>query len=340
MNRFLGEVAFFLALQLGVFGTLIGVFYRRDLNGYDAATIDKHALLQSQPAPRVVFVGGSNLSFGLDSTMVAEQLLCHPVNMGLFAGLSADYLLREVESDLRSGDTVVLVLEYEHYRPDWTSNALSLILQVEARPENARYLRWPQIKAILDQGLVAYAGGVVRRACASVLGRPPAEGGVYARGNFNELGDTTAHWDAPVIPQGESICQVPPDGLNQELLADLNVFYARCRRRDIAVYLACPPLPKFSFADLVGAGMGFCIVQRQGDPGLRETHRQLRSKVKIPLITEPNQLLMPVEFCYNSCYHLTREGTRWRTQLLIDRLRLWLGIQDAEPQPDMVGYHL
>src|SRR5262245_2359275 len=105
MSRFVIELSLFVLLQVGVFGTLIGVWYRPDPDGYNAATVDKHELPKSQPRPRMIFVGGSNLAFGLDSEMVAEQLPPYnPVNMGLFAGFTYGYMLREIENELQEGD--------------------------------------------------------------------------------------------------------------------------------------------------------------------------------------------------------------------------------------------
>ncbi len=46
--------------------------FARSTNEYVAASIDKEKRLASLPSPKMVFTGGSNLSFGLNSEQVSK----------------------------------------------------------------------------------------------------------------------------------------------------------------------------------------------------------------------------------------------------------------------------
>ncbi len=328
MRRFLRDLGLFLLLQLGVYGTLVAVYYRPDPDSYFLASVLKHDLLRRQPSPRLLFVGGSNLAFGLDSEMVAEQTPYHPVNMGLFAGFPVDYLLREVEGDLRPGDAVVLVLEFDHFQA-WASSLVSprdLMLLLEARPANLRHYRWPQVKRMLDEGVGLYLGGVLRRAWGNLRGVEPEGAGVYVRGSFNERGDVTAHWDQEAEPYHvETWIDLPPDWASEPVIRELNAFHARCQRRGVQLFFAYPPLLRRTYADLFGATMGMAVVKAQSDMGLHQFHGVLDERLTIPVITDPDQVLFPAEDFFDSGYHLNRSGARRKTQLLIDCLRPWLG---------------
>src|SRR2546423_1051105 len=78
-----------------------------------SAAIDKENLIRNTPQPRVIFVGGSNLAFGLNSLLIQRRLGRSVVNMGLSAGLGMRFMLAEVRPHLRPGDLVVVVPEYE-----------------------------------------------------------------------------------------------------------------------------------------------------------------------------------------------------------------------------------
>ena len=42
------------------------------------SSINKDSLLKNTPSPRIIFVGGSNLSFGLNSQMIKDSLSLNP----------------------------------------------------------------------------------------------------------------------------------------------------------------------------------------------------------------------------------------------------------------------
>ena len=111
MRRFSLKLALFLALQVAVFTGLVWVGYRPGAVHMRTSRA-KHTLLRESPGPRIIFVGGSNLLFGLDSPTVYRDTGYHPVNMGVQGGLRLDYLLNEVEPHVRSGDVVLLALEH------------------------------------------------------------------------------------------------------------------------------------------------------------------------------------------------------------------------------------
>lgn len=74
MSRFLIRILLFSAGILLIF--IIGLAlpdnaHRQNLH---YALIDKVNLLENVPSPRIILVGGSNLSFGIDSRKVRDEL--------------------------------------------------------------------------------------------------------------------------------------------------------------------------------------------------------------------------------------------------------------------------
>jgi hypothetical protein len=75
------------------------------------------------PSPKIVFLGGSSVLFGIDATMVENEIHVPTENFGLHAGMRLDWLLAEGERAVTSGDLLVLALEpnfYECGQSTWT----------------------------------------------------------------------------------------------------------------------------------------------------------------------------------------------------------------------------
>jgi len=169
MRAFLKKAFLFGALQLVLLGLVLWSYerqYPREQN-FLAATIDKQLLLRTQPSPRLVFIGGSSMAFGVDSAKIAAACGRHPVNMGLHAMIGLPYMLAETEPNLEAGDWVIVAPEYQQFaRSPGTSEYVFNLIEID--PRLARYLSRSQWGALFDQGIQRRVGREVR----AVLNRP------------------------------------------------------------------------------------------------------------------------------------------------------------------------
>ena len=84
-------------------------------NNYLAEINHKLHLLDSVEGRRMIFVGGSNVAFGVDSHAIADSLGMKVINTGLHAGLGLKYQLESVVGNLKEGDVLVIMPEYEQF---------------------------------------------------------------------------------------------------------------------------------------------------------------------------------------------------------------------------------
>ena len=84
-------------------------------DGYLQAYNKKCQLLEDTPSPRIIFVGGSNLAFGLDSQRIKDSLNINVINYGLHAGIGLKYMIDDISTYARKGDIIVFAPEYEHF---------------------------------------------------------------------------------------------------------------------------------------------------------------------------------------------------------------------------------
>ena len=201
MKNFLLRLSVFLLLQATLLFAQVIIYFHSSVRGveYESATVDKHNLLSHQPSPRIIFVGGSNVGWGLDSNAFLERLGLNPVNMGLDADLGLDFMLNEVKESVRTGDVIVISPEYEHFEESYLGGNYQHLFKVLCeRPASARYLAASNFSSLLDQGLILM-GDLTRFTLQIFTGgnKPTAPSHSPGRESFNNLGDEISHYYRP-----------------------------------------------------------------------------------------------------------------------------------------------
>jgi len=87
----------------------------KNSDDYLYAMIKKHRAAEESASPKIVFIGGSNLPFGLNSERISDETKMPVVDMGLHAGLGLKFMLEEAKPYIRKGDIVILVPEYQQF---------------------------------------------------------------------------------------------------------------------------------------------------------------------------------------------------------------------------------
>jgi len=314
MSRYLRRVGLFVLLQASILAILIVLLTPAT---YQSEIAAKSHLLATAPPPRVILVGGSNLSMGIDSPLLQEALggRYTPVNMGLNAGLGLEFELNQALDGVRPGDVVVVSPEYETLwipKMEYPSLWLTLIAQPSA---------WAHVPA--DRRIGALASFVSDNEPLAVAHFYATDGsyfllgggqGPYVKGGFNEFGDLTTAWNlpsqyvnAPVKVVGEPWLSV---GLSES--ADtLRRFVSQCNAKGASVVYSYPPWAEGLF--------------QMNQASVERTAQVLESKLPISFLNDPNSLA-PGNF-YNTPYHLRGEAVQARTRDLALGLRSYLGLE-------------
>ncbi len=161
---------------------------------YHGAIGPKHERLGSLPSPKVIVIGGSNATFGIDSE-VLENALCKPVvNMSLHASLGFRFMVDEVKGSLGPGDLIVVALEHSGYsEPDKDND--THILTVDRYPEALDYLPWFTRPRVL-MGVMLMRMQAVYKVWTGAW-KDNSNDKVYRASGFNERGDIISHLGLP-----------------------------------------------------------------------------------------------------------------------------------------------
>lgn len=311
------------AALLTVVGVLVGV---PDANDFVLATTDKHQRLESLAGPKVVFVGGSNLAYGLDSRSVDAALPHGVVNMGLNAYLGARFLLREVDGALTVGDVAVLSFEHRMFftypEVDFADGmGIDHLMVIKARPRSVTYLSTSGQALDIMRAVPLVSQRKLDKVGRQILswsrGRPldesPEVGTLQwvegSRHAFNEYGDMWRHVDPRAVkPPLVFDHSVVGQQLRDDVFAELRRFKVRMDERGVSVLFAPPPTP-----------WSYYLRQRAQLDLLYD-----RLATEFPGLTrlDASGLLFPDTEFFDAPSHLGTAASRTRrTALVIEQLR-------------------
>lgn len=289
--------------------------------GYFASIADKHQYLASAASPKIVFIGGSNLAFGLDSQKIEKQLGRPVANMGLCVLFELPYLIEEVKDDLRKGDIVVISPEYtileknpllvspfllnlpQLYAPcgGWIARAYLTspmrMMQMVKMLQLWYSTKWKSFGGLVDN----YLHGKYTSEDLCIMEVPIH----HARLSFNKNGDYFGHLGCSWAPV-KSLVEFPNFKINRDVQDQLRGFKKWGAERGVEVVLLPPPI-----ASKDTAGQALAEAQL----------KQLSDKTGVSVLGRPQAYSLPLEWFCDSSYHLNAHGKAVRTDLAISNLK-------------------
>jgi len=266
----------------------------------------KMARLDSTPSPKIVFVGGSNLAFGLDSHAVEEQLGYHVVNMGQGHEMGLPLMLDLVVPRIHAGDIVVLVPEYGFFYGGLDGDEL-LLNVLEIYPAGFRYLRSRRQIFEIMANVPRYARFKVTRLLQHWSKKPDPRC-VYCPRAFNEYGDVVAHLDKHPQDVAHMLDFLnAPGDVDMEAIDVVNAFAHEVELQGARSVFMFPCLPSLHYE-----------LRREA---IERLHAEILAHVRMPVLSTPASATYPVEDFYDWVYHLNRRGRTVRTERMIEELR-------------------
>lgn len=282
MREFIFRTMLFAGITLVLFLGLI-LFIPVQSNDYFQAYNLKCRLLEETESPRVVFVGGSNLAFGLDCQSIKDSLGINVVNSGLHAGVGLKFILDDVESYLRRGDIVVIAPEYEHFYNPYGEAATIAPIQSICGWKKLHLLNFAQMKNVIT-GLP--------RIIMHALPKPHNERR-YVLSGFNEYGDEVKHW------QLESISIPKPSPIKGTFDRTFGEYFASkvsMYKNKGCTVLVIPP-----------------VCRETAYEAKQKNVEEICSFLKeqgLSFEVSPKTHALPDKYAYDTDYHMTYEGVK------------------------------
>lgn len=309
IKRFAYFVVLFFAL-LGT-GLVCACFYLPSRTVGQSMLVVQRAKLdrlsQIQGA-RVIFVGGSGLGMGMQTSKLAQRLSRPVYNMGLHAGLGIIYQLCAISpTQLHRGDIVVIVPEYANFDGKQCFGDQELVaMLVDVLPEHRKHIsltHWMR----LWRCVAKYGAGKIRK-CFLRQGNVTSD----PADDYDTFGD--AKW-VGLAPDARLV--VPPSKKLSErdysptVLRYIRDYVDACREKGVRVVLLPPAYQAFSF-------------DQQSDY-IQKVEQELRQN-GTPFIASPKRYRLDEKYFYDTPYHLNLRGRELRTTLLIEDLKMVSGL--------------
>jgi len=199
MKIFIIKILLFLVIIASIITcSLFLIPNKRLKNSSLYADIDKNRRLDSLPSPKIVFVGGSNIAFGLNSKEIEDSIHLPVVNMGLHAGLGIYFMLNEIRNHVNKGDIVIFSPEYHQFFGDLVYGQKVLVaLLFDINHKDISDITLRQYVYLFPE-ILKYATSKLFFLDIDMADDGGDEyGKVFKRNSFNKYGDESMHWNFP-----------------------------------------------------------------------------------------------------------------------------------------------
>lgn len=302
MKQYLTRILIFIFLYFGVLLLIYVQPYKYD-NFFQSAETKAERLKKKEP--QIIFVGGSNTLFGIDSKMVADEMGYDVVNMGIHMGLGYYFQTNQVLHELRKDDIVLLTPEYVSYFKDKEVNKPMLNQISEHYPTVLfQFNRMNRFKLFYEHFLDKLKKNIAYIQQGKSYNLGPIDG--YSFSGVNEYGDQTDHlkeikgkklgrWNMK-IHHGESF---HPVFINQT-----NKILNKCKEVGCEVYFTFPVIAKTAF-----------------DRSVAEKLATSLDEFGFPRLGNPIDYVFEPEEFYDTHYHPLKNARAERTNKVIEELK-------------------
>ncbi|MGK7942721.1 MAG: hypothetical protein AB4062_21695 [Crocosphaera sp.] len=304
LKFFLLKVSIFLSIPLTLI-ILVGATFPptpRSSTSLLFAKVDKDALLKESPSPRLIMIGGSNLSFGINSQMLKDSLNLNPINTGIHASIGLKYMMDDILDNIQDKDIIIIAPEYQQFYGDAAygrNELLRIVFDIDRESINTlNHQQWLKILPYFSRFSIS------KLKPSEYFFQQSKNIGVYERRAFNEYGDVDIHWNRKqkkFNPQRKI-----SDDFNQKIIKQMVDFREKATKRGAIVYVTFPGYQDVSF--------------EKSKEEIAKIEKELINNDFI-LLGSPERYKMPSSMMYDTPYHLTKQGTTLRTQKLIEDLR-------------------
>lgn len=267
---------------------------------------EKHKHLESIPGKKIILIGGSNVSFGIDSKIISDTFHIPVVNMGVHAGLGLEFILNDIKNYIKKGDVIVLMPEYEHFYTDNYYGEMELVSYIFDVDKSAQKTIEPQQWQHLIKYLPTYSAKKIKNYIPSLLSKSSPVVDIYHKESFNEYGDAYLHWTLPNQPFLEAKQNTGKEQLNTIVIEKIKSFKQLANTNGCPFYIFPPVIDKISYD--------------HQSTMINKITEELKNN-QIAFEVNPLNYRYEKDLFFNSYYHLNKKGVEIRTLQFIQELK-------------------
>jgi hypothetical protein len=277
----------------------------------------KAAISATTPGPRLLLIGGSGTTFGLQAGVIEKETGYHALNLGTHAGLGFDLILHWAEKEAQPGDTVLLVPEYELYVAKTAEEAHDDYILARDPSYFRQMPIWDKIAMATRIPFKRLQKGWHNKKHPEPPPRPHppyTDGASFIDANGDETGNRAI--DKPAhSPNMDLRANILEDGLTSDDGHGFNLirdFAAWAKEHKVRVLATWPNIiyrPEYEGPKAASA---------------LKTIRQFYGSLGIPVVGDARDAMLPYDDFFDTVYHPTYETAAVRTEKLVPVLKPYL----------------
>jgi hypothetical protein len=297
-----------LLLSIIVFG-FVEVTYRLIVagsakNAFPAALLDKHEYASSISSPKIVLVGGSNVSFGINSALLSKRTNMPVANMALLAPLGIHFILSDAAKYINKGDVVIMSFEYDIAAK---GDIESQLYAVDFIPEDSDFVT--DTTGITGK----WKSRIVHRLQApskieTVFEKPSIDDpfSIYFRGAFTKEGDIVSHFNNYQGDVHDENGKTSSFDFNRQI-ESINHFTKHFEDKGARVFFLFPTVAESFYQNTSVA--------------IRDLSQKMDKNLKTKILSAPEQSVYPDSSFFDTIYHLNPGARDIHTERVAGALR-------------------
>jgi len=306
INTFIFKVSVFALFMLVVFTVGLIIPDKSTIQNLHYSIIDKQRLLQEVRNPRLILVGGSNLSFGIDSKKIQDSLNINVINIGIRSQFGLEFIFNYISPYLKNGDIVIIIPEYELFFGEngVLGDAFALLEVIDADPTKFFLLSFRQVLSLL-KAIPKFSIWKIKTYLLSFVETKAdiREIGLYDRKSFNNFGDVGAYRESSNKKINPTALEGNFNPIALEILKD---FKKIIKMKNGRLFMSYPCLNHSSY--------------KLSETKIRIFEQKLIEN-NFAILGGPERYSFPDSLHFDTKYHLTTKGVDIRTELLIQDLK-------------------
>lgn len=262
--------------------------------------VQKDSLLINVESPRLILIGGSNLSLGINSQIFKDSLNLNPINTAIHGNIGLVYMLDHTLPYIKNNDIVIVVPEYDHFFGDYAYGNEELLRTVASYDKSELLnLRWKQ-QVNISNYILKYSFSKFKPLEYIRAKEDP----IYGVNSYNKYGDAINHWN--LAKKNYPVSTAYTEAFNMDIINELKVFESKVKDKNAKIFISFPAYQDKSYAN----------------------RKAQISKINSLYIENNFNILGSAERYYiadsltfDSPYHLTKIGVDLRTKLLIEDIK-------------------
>ncbi len=285
-------------------------------DNYQKGFVYQYRALQKadQNKPKIIVLGGSYMTFAVDSRQLGEESGMPAYTLGIHSGMGMCYILETAEKFIGKGDIVIMPF-FPFTENDYGMDLI--FVSMDSEPDLFfDFFRQHPLQVIKSSGAAAYTKlyGLLYSLQRYIRHKEDGSASVvYNAGAFDPDTGNLIYERTGCIA-GEQDLYIKKvyeiNDIDTNCYNELNEFAEFCKGKGASFYLTHAPI-------FEGAVIS-------SDEEINLYQEELEERLPVPFLSDLREVLMPLEYIYNGAMHMNDAGKRYYTHKLYEDLSKYI----------------